>query len=79
MTPVESTMTCKSKTIEFVAFCFEQYKKRHHLDTDQVMDLFEEYDVFSYLQEGYEPLHTQDAAYLMGDIEEFIRNRQEKK
>ena len=34
-------MACKSKTIEFVAFCFEQYKKRHHLDTDQVMDLFE--------------------------------------
>ena len=43
------------------------------------MDLFEKYDVFSYLQDGYEPLHAQDAAYLMEDIEEFIRNRQEKK
>ena len=79
MTPVESTMLCKSKTIEFVAFCFEQYKKRHHLDTDQVMDLFEKYDVFSYLQEGYEPLHTQGAAYLVRDIEEFIQNRQRRK
>jgi hypothetical protein len=38
----------------------------------QALEEFRKYDVFSYLSDGFEVLHTQGRNYLMHDILEYI-------
>ena len=61
----------------FLAFCIEQYKKRHNMNGEQAMLVFDKYGVMEYLEECYEPLHTQSAQWIMEDIDEFIDNRKQ--
>ena len=37
------------------------------------MQLLNQYGVLEYLEECYEPLHTQSAQWIMEDIDEFIK------
>ena len=37
----------------------------------------DKYGVLEYLEEFYEPLHTQSAQWIMEDIDEFIENRKQ--
>ena len=61
----------------FLAFCIEQYKQRHQLTGEQSMQLLNQYGVLEYLEECYEPLHTQSAQWIMEDIDEFINRRKQ--
>lgn len=42
----------------FLSFCLEQYGKMHQLSGDEVVSLFDQYEVLSYLEENFEVLHT---------------------
>ena len=61
----------------FLAFCIEQYKQRHQLTGEQSMQLLNQYGVLEYLEECYDPLHTQSAQWIMEDIDEFINKRKQ--
>lgn len=63
------------KINDFVVFCLEVYKSKHELTGEEAYELFEKYKVFDYLEEGYDILHTQGDAWLMNDIEEFLKIR----
>ena len=52
----------------FISFCIEQYKTEKGMEGEQVMNLFNRYGVFEYLQEFYDVLHTQSAQWILGDI-----------
>lgn len=60
----------------FKTFCLEQYKEKHQISGMEALQLFDRNDVLSYLQECYEPLHTQGAGYIVDDIDEYIRARE---
>lgn len=60
----------------FKTFCLEQYKEKHQISGMEAVQLFDRNDVLSYLQECYEPLHTQGADYIVDDIDEYIRFRE---
>lgn len=62
----------------FIIFCIESYKAVKQIDGNEALKEFEEYDVFTYLTEGYEVLHTQGKQYIVADIEEYIANRKKK-
>lgn len=61
----------------FISFCIEQYKTEKSMEGEQVMNLFNRYGVFEYLQEFYDVLHTQSAPWILDDIDKFIKNRKE--
>lgn len=61
------------KINDFVIFCLEYYKQKNNLTGKEVYNIFEKYDVFEYLSEGYDVLHTQGKDWLMNDIEEFLK------
>ena len=46
------------KETEFTVFCMESYKVYKSLSGKQVYDLFRQYDVFDYIREFYDVLHT---------------------
>lgn len=62
----------------FLSFCIEQYGKKSQLSGDEVVALFDRYEVLPYLEENFEVLHTQGYQWLMGEIDELIKNRKEK-
>ena len=74
------TMDKKDKDIAlFVAFCIEEYAAAKGLTGEQVLDLFSRYGVTDYLQQCFEPLHTQGRQWLIAEIDEFIEIRKDKK
>lgn len=62
---------------KFIIFCLESYKAARQIDGNRALKDFEEYDVFAYLTQGYEVLHTQGKQYIVTDIEQYIANRKE--
>ena len=59
----------------FLSFCIEQYKEANHLNGAEVVQIFSQYGVLEYLENNYEPLHSQGRQWLMEEIEEFIKNK----
>ena len=63
----------------FLTFCIENYKHFKNLDGATVKNLFDNLGVTDYLLENYEVLHTQSKQWLLDDIENFIKNRENAK
>ena len=62
----------------FLSFCIEQYKVKQGLSGEDTMNLFENYNVLSYLSDNFEVLHTQGRQWLMEEIEDYITKRKEE-
>ena len=59
----------------FLSFCIEQYKKAKHLSGADAAKVFSQYGVLEYLEEHFEPLHSQSRQWILEDIDEFINLR----
>lgn len=59
----------------FTVFCVESYKTYKGMSGKQVVCLFEKYNVFDYLHEFYDILHTAGYQYINRDIDEYLINR----
>ena len=64
------------KINDFIVFCIEIFKEKKQMTGKEAHELFEKYDVFQYLENGYDILHTQGDQWIVEDIEEFIRIRE---
>ena len=62
----------------FLSFCIEQYKVKQGLSGEDTMNLFEKYNVLSYLSDTFEVLHTQGRQWLMEEIEDYITKQKEE-
>ena len=60
----------------FVSFCIEQYAKAKNMNTEDVVDLFEQYGIAEHFCEFYDVLHTQGGQWLIEEIDEMIKRRQ---
>ncbi len=56
----------------FSIFILEAYKRRLKLTGPKALSLFKKYNVFSFLEEGYDVLHTQSIDYVVSEIQELI-------
>ena len=65
----------KIDTAYFVSFCIEQYKNEKGLSGEDAMRELSRYGVLDYLEEFYEPLHTQSRQWILEDIDNFIKIR----
>lgn len=64
-----------SKQGDFMIFCVENYKVAKKLTGRQVAALFTRYDVWNYVYDCYEALHTTGVNYIVNDIEQYIAER----
>lgn len=62
-----------SKELPFLIFCIEEYKNDKNMDGKEVVKLFNEKNVFSFIQEFYESLHTMGKQLIVADIDEYIK------
>ena len=69
-------MNKKKQDIDyFLSFCNEQYKKAKGIDGAEVIKTFAKFDVFDYLNNHFEILHTQSRQWILEDIDEYIEVR----
>ncbi len=66
------TLTDQQK---FIIFVLENYKNKMKIDGVKAFDSFNQNNVFLYLQEGYDVLHTQSISYVISEVENLINTR----
>jgi len=66
-------MSKLTKSEEFTLFCLEAYKTNRQLSGEEVFNLFQECDIFSFLENAYDVLHTQSLDYIVSEIDKLIR------
>ena len=64
-----------SEKIRFTVFCLESYKQYRNLTGKAVSKLFKDYDVYGYLDEFYDVLHTTGYNYINNDIDIYLKAR----
>lgn len=67
-----------SKTTLFYAFCLEGYKLSRKISANETLCLFLEYNIFSFLEDTYETLHTQGKDYILTEIDRYIERKKEE-
>ena len=67
------------KLVLFKVFCIENYRAVEKLSAKEALLLFADYEVFSFLDETFEVLHTQDVDYILDTIATYIKKRKEKR
>ena len=59
----------------FITFCIENYQLKKNKTKEEVLFLFDKYNIYNYLQEVYAPLHTQGTDYIIDEIELYIKSQ----
>ena len=62
-----------SAEMKFTIFCLECYKQHRSLTGKTVYKLFKDDDVFGYLDEFYDVLHTTSSNDIHNDIDIFLK------
>ncbi|MBU0488891.1 MAG: DUF3791 domain-containing protein [Bacteroidetes bacterium] len=60
---------------QFQLFCLESYRAEKKTSGKQALQDFEYYDVFHFLENGYEVLHTQGERYIVHEINHYLESR----
>lgn len=68
-------MSERSKVSEFISFCVEAFAAARGLSGAAVFRLFDSCGLISYLDDGYDVLHTQGREWLLSDMEEYLKVR----
>ena len=72
----ESKKTVQSKILLFFAFCLEKYRIYSNKTAEETLILFKKFNVFEFLNQTYEILHTQGEDYIVEEIDLLIKERQ---
>lgn len=63
---------------EFLIYCIEEYKACHKLTGKEVIELFEKYDVNSYIIRNYASMHTTGALYNIQELDDYIKKQRSR-
>ena len=67
------------KILMFRVFCIESYCDIKDVYHEDALALFRQYDVFGFLDDTFEVLHTQDLQYIIETIDRYIKVRRREK
>jgi hypothetical protein len=59
----------------FLSFCIEQYKNAMGITGKESMEILDRTGTLAYLEECYEPIHTQSPQWILQEIEDYINSR----
>lgn len=65
--------------VKFEVFCMEIYRTAKKLSGRELIDFFDRYKVFDFIERCGDVLHCQCEADIITDIDEYIRNRADSK
>lgn len=63
------------KILLFKVFCIENYRESKKMSAEETLSLFSDHEVFDFLKNNYEILHTQDTKYILDTIKTYISKK----
>jgi hypothetical protein len=72
----QQSLLKKRKITLFFIFCIEGYKNFSGQAAEAALTTFTTEKVFDFLNNNYDVLHTQDKAYIIGAIDDFLKSKQ---
>lgn len=64
-----------SRILLFKMFCIENYRETKKKSAEETLLLFSIYEVFEFLNDNFEMLHTQDTEYILDTIATYISKK----
>ncbi|MEG0270136.1 MAG: DUF3791 domain-containing protein [Clostridia bacterium] len=64
-----------TRLAEFFSSVIEEYKVLHHLSGADAANLLNRSGALDFLEDGYEMLHTQSLAYIVDEVEGYMKKR----
>jgi predicted nucleotide-binding protein (sugar kinase/HSP70/actin superfamily) len=61
-----------NESIDFIAYCIEEYKFANKISGEEVIKLFKQYDIITYIKTCYGALHTMGGLAIAEDINLLI-------
>jgi hypothetical protein len=68
-----------SKEGDFLIYCMERYRHFKGLSGAEVAKMFERYELYSYISNYFEVLHTMGDQAIVQDIDDHIRQVEQDK
>ena len=72
-------MKLPEKILMFRTFCIESYCDIKDVYHEDALALFRQYDIFGFLDDTFEVLHTQDIIYIIETIDRYIKSKRRGK
>ncbi len=60
---------------EFILFCIEAYKIEKKINGTKALAEFKKHNVFDFLNDFYDILHTQSMKFIIDEIDEFVKSK----
>jgi len=60
---------------DFLIFVIEEYKFLENISSDEIMNVFSEYQIFDYIIKHYEALHVMGGRAIVDDIRLLIEKK----
>ena len=60
------------KHLDFIIYCIEEYKNARKLTGRQVITIFEKYNVYDFIEDSYEALHTFGGDNITWNLQDYI-------
>lgn len=65
----------QTQLAEFLSSVIEEYKVRHQMSGADAANSLGKNGVLDFLEDGYEMLHTQSLAYIVDEVENYLKKR----
>ena len=63
------------KYMDFIIYCIEEYRTAKRLTGRQVINVFNKYNVYDFIESSYDALHTFGGDNIVWNIQDYIDRR----
>jgi len=62
------------KHLDFIIFCIEEYRTANKLTGRQVINIFDKYKIYDFIEKSYDALHTYGGDNIVWNLNDYIEN-----
>jgi hypothetical protein len=63
------------KYMDFIVYCIEEYKTANKLTGRQVINVFNKYNVYDFIESSYDALHTFGSDNIVWNLQDYIAHK----
>jgi|GEM_PF-299888 len=65
------------KHMNFIVYCLEEYRWAHKLSGRHVVSIFEKHNLYEFIENSYDALHTFGSDNILWNLQDYIEHRGE--
>jgi len=61
--------------LDFIVYCMEEYRWAYKLTGRQVIAIFKKHNLYEFIEDSYEALHTYGSDNILWNLRDYIEHR----